>query len=77
MVIQSDAISLQEELAPAKQAQSSLAYDLEARAVAALAEAHEMPPGDARTEAINKAMVFRNAADFHDVLCGKRSPPAI
>jgi hypothetical protein len=77
MVIQSSAISPQEELAPAKQAQSSLAYDLEARAVAALAEAHEMPPADARTEAINKAMVFRNAADFHDVLCGKRGPPGI
>ena len=77
MVIQSGAVSLQEELAPAKQAQSPLGYDLEARAVAALAEAHEMPPGDARTEAINKAMVLRNAADFHEVLCGKRGPPGI
>jgi len=77
MVVQNSAVSLQEGLPPAKQAQSSLAHDLEARAVAALVEAHEMPPGDARTEAINKAMVFRNAADIHEVLCGKRGAPAI
>jgi len=77
MVIRSSAVSLQDGLSPAKQAQSSLAYDLEARAVAALAEAREMPPGDERTEAINKAMVFRNAADIHEVLCGKRGAPAI
>lgn len=77
MVIQSSAGSLQDGLSPAKQAQSSLAHDLEARAVAALAKAHEMPPGDERTEAINKAMVFRNAADIHEVLYGKRGAPAV
>jgi hypothetical protein len=77
MVIQSSALALQEGLPPAKQDQSSLAHDLDAKAVAALAEAREMPPGDERTEAINKAMVFRNAADIHELLCGKRGEPAV
>ena len=55
-----------------KQTQSSLAHDLDARAVAALDEAREMPPGDERTEAIHKAMVFRNAAEIHQLLGSKR-----
>ena len=36
-----------------------------------------MPPGDERTEAINKAMVFRNAAEIHRLLGGKRGAPDI
>ena len=51
-------------------------HDLNARAVAALDEAREMPPGDERTEAMNKAMVLRNAAEIHELLCGKRGAPA-
>ena len=42
----------------------------------ALNEAREMPPGDERTEATHKAMVFRNAAELHELLCGKRDAPA-
>jgi hypothetical protein len=51
---------------------STLARDLSAGAVAALDEAREMPPGDERTEAIHKAMVFRNAAEIHQLLGRKR-----
>ena len=36
-----------------------------------------MPPGDERTEAINKATVFRNAARIHELLCGKRDAPEV
>ena len=34
-----------------------------------------MPPGDERTEAMHKAMVFRNAAEIHELLGGKRGAP--
>ena len=42
----------------------------------ALDEAHEMLPGEERTEATNKATVLRNAAELHKMLCGKRGAPA-
>ena len=71
MVIRRRAISLQKEI------QSSLGRDLDAGAVAAMDGAREMPPGDERTEAIHKAMVFRNAAELHEMLCGKRGTPAV
>jgi hypothetical protein len=61
---------------PTKKNQSALAYDLEARAVVALDEAREMPPGDERTEATHKALVLRNAVELHEFLCGKRDGPA-
>jgi len=73
MVIARSAVSLQDEPSSVKQSQSSLGHDLGARAAAALDEAQEMPPGDERTEAINKATVFRNAAEIHELLCGKRN----
>jgi hypothetical protein len=76
MVIQSHAVSLQDELPPTNRIQSSLAHDLKARAVAALDKAREMPTGDGRTEAIHKATVFRNAAEIRELLCGKRGAPA-
>ena len=63
MVTRRRAVSLQKEI------QSS--HDLNAGAVAALDAAREMLPGDERTEAINKAMVFRNAAEIHRLLGGK------
>ena len=66
MVTRRRAVSLQ------KETQSTLAHDLNAGAVAALDKAREMPPGDERTEAINKAMVFRNAAEIHRLLGRKR-----
>ena len=59
MVIGRSAVSLQDELTPAKQSQSSLAHDLADRAATALDEAHEMPPGDERTEAMQKAGVMK------------------
>jgi hypothetical protein len=77
MVIERSAVSLQDGLSPIKQSQSSLAHELDARAVTALDEAHEMPPGDERAEAINKAIVLRNAAELHELLCGKRGAPAV
>jgi hypothetical protein len=72
MVIARSAVSPQDGPSPVKPSQSSLGHDLGARAAAALDEAQEMPPGDERTEAINKATVFRNAARIHELLCGKR-----
>src|SRR5204863_9110833 len=57
--------------APIKRPQSSLAYELNIRAMAALEEARDMPPGDGRTEAMNKAMILRNAVEVHGHLCGK------
>ena len=77
MVIARSAVSLQDEPSSVKQSQSSLAHDLDARAAAALNEAQEMPPGDERTEANNKATVFRNAARIHELLCGKRDAPEV
>ena len=66
MVIRRSAVTPQDGLSPIKQTQSALAHDLDARAEIALDEAHQMPPGDARTEAIHKATVFRNAAEIHE-----------
>jgi hypothetical protein len=45
--------------------------------VTALDEAREMPPGDERTEATHKAIVLRNAAELHELLCSKRGAPAV
>jgi hypothetical protein len=72
MVIGRSAVSLQDGPSSIKPSQSSLGDDLNARAAAALDEAQEIPPGDERTEAINKATVFRNAAEIHRLFCGKR-----
>jgi len=69
MVTRGHAISRQ------KETPSTLAHDLNAGAVAALEEAREMPPGEERTEAIQKAMVFRNAAEIHQLLGRKRGAP--
>ena len=75
MVIQRSAVTPQYGLSPNKQTHSVLAHDLDARTVIALDEAREMPPGDERTEAIQKAMVFRNAAAIHQLLGRKRGAP--
>ena len=69
MVIRRRAVSLQKEI------QSSLGHDLNAGAVAALDAAREMPAGDERTDAIYKAMVFRNAAEIHRLLGRKHGAP--
>jgi hypothetical protein len=58
-----------------KQSRSSLAHDLAERAATALDEAHEMPPGDERTEAMQKAVVLRNASEIQHLFGGKRGAP--
>jgi hypothetical protein len=63
-------------LAPTKRTRPSLAKELEARAVAALDEARVMPSGDQRMEAMNKAMILRNAAEMHEHLFSKSGAPA-
>ena len=75
MVIKRSAVLLQNGLSPIKQSQSSLAHDLDARAVIALDEAREMPPGVERTAAIQKAIVSRNAAEILQLLGRKRGAP--
>ena len=77
MVTERSAVSPQDGPSSVKQSQSSLGHDLGARAVIALDEAREMPPGDERTEAAHKAIVLRNAAELHEWLCSKRSVPAV
>jgi len=62
--------------APTKRTRPSLATELDARAVAALDEARGMPSGDQRTEAINKAMILRNAAEMHEHFFSKSAAPA-
>jgi hypothetical protein len=49
---------------------------LNIRAVAALDEAREMLPGDRRAEAMNKAMILRNAVEVHEHFCAKGDAPA-
>jgi hypothetical protein len=59
-----------------KRTQSSVADELNIRAVAALDEAREMPPGDGRAEAMNRAMSLRNAVEVHEHFCGNAGSPA-
>jgi hypothetical protein len=61
--------------APTKRTRPSLAKELDARAVAALDEARGIPPGDQRTEAMNKAMILRNAVEVHEHFCAKGGAP--
>lgn len=77
MVIERSAASLQDGLSPIKQYQSSLVHDLDARALIALGEAREMPPGDERNEATHKAIILRNATEMHEWLCGRRGVPDV
>jgi hypothetical protein len=51
-------------------------HDLEAKAVAALDAAREIPPGPERTEAMKKAGILRNAADLQGIVFAKRGRPA-
>jgi hypothetical protein len=62
--------------APDETSRISVADELNIRAVAALDDAREMPPGDGRAEAMNKAMILRNAAEVHEHFCGKGGAPA-
>jgi hypothetical protein len=76
MVIRRRAVSPKAGLHALTQTQSTLAHDLDIRAVAALNEAREIPPGDERDEAMHEAMALRNAVEMHELLCGKRDTPA-
>jgi hypothetical protein len=49
--------------------------DLEAEAVSALEEARAMEPGPARTEAMKRAGILRNAADLRGLLFARRGRP--
>ncbi len=62
--------------APVKRPMSSLLDELNIRATAALDEAREIPPGDRRAKAMNKAMVLRNAVEVHEHFLGKGRVPA-
>jgi hypothetical protein len=42
--------------------------DLHAKAIRALLEAEDMPPGSARVEALKRASQLRNAADTYNYL---------
>jgi hypothetical protein len=46
-----------------------------ARAMDALEEAREMPPGAPRTEALKKAGLLRRTADSHGLIFAKRGRP--
>lgn len=59
-----------------KRTQSSVADELNIRAVAALDGAREIPLGDERTKAMHKARILRNAAEMHAHFCGKAGLPA-
>ena len=61
---------------PQRTRQSSDIHDLDAKAVAALEEARDLPPGPERTEAMKKAGIIRNAADIKGVFFAKRGRPA-
>jgi len=50
--------------------------ELEAQALAALEKARTMLPGPARTEAMKKAGILRNAADLQGLFFAKRGRPA-
>jgi hypothetical protein len=61
--------------APMKRTQSSIADELNIRAVAALDGAREIPLGDERTKAMRKARILRNAAEMHEHFFGKNGAP--
>lgn len=54
----------------------SLLDELNIRAMAALNEAREIPPGVRRAEAMNKATILRNAVELHEHFLGKGRAPA-
>jgi hypothetical protein len=58
-------------VAPVKRPAALLADELNVRATAALDAARAMPPGVGRAEAMNRAMVLRNAVEFHEHFLGR------
>lgn len=62
--------------APVKRPLASLADALNVGATAAMDAAREMPSGARRTKAMNKAIILRNAVEFHEHFLGKCDAPA-
>ena len=60
-------------LAPDETSRISVADELNIRAVAALDDARER---DGRAEAMNKAMILRNAVEVHEHFCAKGGAPS-
>jgi hypothetical protein len=58
-----------------KQKASPDSRNKNARAVDALQEAREMPPGAQRTDALKHAGLLRHAADSHGLTFAKRGRP--
>jgi hypothetical protein len=54
---------------------SKNAIDWDAKAIEALEAARLMPPGPAKSEALKKAGMLRNAADIHGLFFAKRGRP--
>ena len=61
---------------PVKRPLASLADELNVRATAALDAAREMPPGVRRANAMNKAMILRNAIEIREHFLGEGDAPA-
>ena len=80
MVIYLDTLPLSAQarssFAPVKRPLASLVDELNLRATAALNAAREMPPGVRRANAMNKAMILRNAVEIHEHFLGKGDVPA-
>ncbi len=58
-----------------KQETSADAREEDARALDALQEAREMPPGAVRTDALKKAGLLRRAADSRGLIFARRGRP--
>jgi hypothetical protein len=58
-----------------KQKASPDSRNKKARALDALQETREMPPGARRTDALKKAGLLRHAADNHGLTFAKRGRP--
>jgi hypothetical protein len=63
-------------LEPMKRTQSTVAGELDVRAVGALDAARKMPPGDERAEALRQATILENAAEMHRHFQRKPGAPA-
>jgi hypothetical protein len=63
------------EVAVRKAPTSSPDPELNAKAIAALMEAHRLPPGKERTQALKKAGRLRNTADTYKHIFSKELKP--
>lgn len=54
---------------------ANLPFHLSAKADDALEEARRLPHGPARSEALKKAGLLRNAADLHGIIFARKGRP--